>query len=161
MKLKMEKPKNNPSPKMTVGKYAGIAVDKLPSSYVRWIISQDFPKDILEAAKRKLEDSEYNDIFLHVSRHAIDMYSLRFLEVWKREAPEMGLGSFVAKRAQEAWISGVDVSKYRHQDDGIVKEWRGIKWVFGVNPNFPEYQDVITVMSSTDEQLNSYPLLSS
>lgn len=136
---------------MVVGRYAGKPIDQLPNSYLRWMITQDFPKDWLECARRKLEESDYNDLYLHVSRHAIDMYSLRFLSVWQSEAPEMGLGTFIAKRAEEAWTSGTDVSKHRHQDDGIVKEWRGIKWVFGVNPNYPDYKDVITVMDGIDQ----------
>lgn len=131
---------------MEVGRYAGTPVDELPNSYLRWMIGQDFPEEIMNAAKAKLEQSEYNDLFMNVSRHAVDMYSLRFLDTWKNEAPEMGLGTFIAKRAEEAWNSGVDVSKHRHQDDGIVKEWRGIKWVFGVNERFPEYRELITVM---------------
>ena len=136
---------------MKVGRYAGIPVDKLPNSYLRWLITQEgFPKNILEAAKHKLEESDYNDIYLNVSRHAIDMFSKRFWRLWADSEdsfpPDEGLATFIAKFAQEAWDKGEDISKHRHQDDGIVKDWQGIKWVFRVNQNFPDYRDVITVM---------------
>ena len=136
---------------MEVGRYAGVSVDQLPNSYLRWLVTQDFSKDIVECAIKKLKESNYDDLYLCVSRHAIDMYSQRFLSVWQSEAPEMGLASFIAKRAEEAWKSGKDVSKHRHQDDGIIKEWRGINWVFHINPNYPDYRDVITVMHSTNQ----------
>lgn len=149
-------------PIMKVGRYAGVPVDKLPNSYLRWIITQNFSRDILEAAKQKLGESDYNDLFLSVSRHTIDMFSKRFLHVWiESENPkgkEMdGIATFIAKRAQEAWDKGKDVSKHRHQSDGVIKELDGIKWVFGVNPNYPDYRDVITVMQDTDD---CYPQLS-
>ena len=54
--------------------------------------------------------------------------------------------------AQEAWDRGEDVSRHRHQDDGVIKDWQGVKWVFGVNPNYPDYRDVITVMHSIDQE---------
>ena len=138
-------------PKMSVGRYAGTPVDQLPNSYLRWLITQDFPMDIIDAAEGKLKESDYNDLYLNVSRHAMDMFSKRFLERWiqsekcKGEKGE-GFATFVAKYAQEAWDNGIDVSKHRHQDDGVVKEWKGIKWVFGINQNCPDYKDVITIM---------------
>jgi len=139
-------------PTMEVGRYAGKPIAQLPNSYLRWIIGQDFPKDILEAAKLKLSQSDYNDLYLHVSRHAIDMFSKRFLFMWLKEENDKGdagegIASFIAKRAQEAWDKGVDVSKHRHQDDGVVKAWGGVQWVFGVNENFPDYREVITIMA--------------
>ena len=151
------------SPIMVVGRYSGKRVDSLPNSYLRWIIGQDFPKAILEAAKKKLEQSDYNDLYLSLSRHAIDMFSKRFLkrflDTWRgyngaSEALKenwVGLATFMTKLAQEAWDKGTDVSKHRHQDDGIVKEYEGIKWVFHVNYHFPDYKEVITVMSSREE----------
>ena len=140
-------------PIITVGRYAGVSIDKLPNSYLRWMISQDFQKDWLEAAKKKLEESDYNDLYLHISRHAIDMFSKRFLGHWiQSEAPNGeegdGLATFMAKLAQDAWDKGTDISKHRHQNDGIIKELGGIKWVFNVSPHYPDYKDVITVMDT-------------
>ena len=140
---------------ITVGRYAGTSIDKLPNSYLRWMITQDFPKEWLEAARKKLEESDYNDLYLNVSRHAIDMFSKRFIGMWiASESPKSngdGLATYIAKLAEKAWEKGKDVSKKRHKDDGIVKEYLGIKWVFGVNPNYPNYKDVITVMSSSND----------
>ena len=139
---------------MVVGRYAGVQVYRLPNSYLRWLITQDFPKDILETARRKLKDSDYNDLYLHVSRHAIDMFSKRFLDLWLSSGDHetIGLGSFIAILAQEAWEKGADLSKHRHQNDGVVKEWRGIQWVFGCNVNFPDYKDLITCMGSEKQE---------
>ena len=141
----------NVMPKMEVGRYAGKPIDQLPNSYLRWIIGQDFPKEILDAAKAKLDQSDYNDLYLSVSRHAIDMFSKRFLFKWLHSENDKGdagdgLATFIAKSAQDAWERGIDVSKHRHQDDGVVKELDGIKWVFAVNTNFPDYRDLVTVM---------------
>ena len=143
----------NSIPIITVGKYAGTPIDRLPNSYLRWMITQDFPKAWLDLALKKLESSDHSDLFLSVSRHAIDMFSKRFLALWIEADKhiEVGLATFIAKLAQEAWEKGTDVSKRRHQDDGVVKEWQGIKWVFGINPSYPEYKDVITVISSEEK----------
>lgn len=145
------------SPIIKVGRYAGKSVDVLPNSYLRWVITQKFPQNILDAANDKLKGSDYGDLYLNVTRHAIDMYSKRFLFTWiQRENyagnKATGLATFIAKSAQEAWDKGKDVSKHRHEDDGIIKEYDGIQWVFGVNSNFPEYKDVITVMPANDTQ---------
>lgn len=138
-------------PKINVGRYAGTPIDKLPNSYLRWMMSQDFPKEWLDYAHKKLEQSTYNDIHLNISRHAIDMFSKRFLALWIQSESQKGNGgdgiaSFIAKLAQEAWEKGTDISKHRHQNDGIIKIWMNIKWVFNVNPDFPDYRDVITIM---------------
>ena len=144
-------------PIITVGRYSGTPIDKLPNSYLRWMITQDFPKNWLEFARRKLEESDYNDVYLNVSRHATDMFSKRFIEQWiqsesHKEDKGDGIATYIAKQAQEAWEKGADVSKHRHKDDGIVKNHKGIKWVFNVNPNYPDYKDVITVMPSGDKE---------
>lgn len=143
------------SPIITVGRYAGIQIDKLPNSYLRWMVMQDFPKEWLESAHRKLEQSDYYNAHLSVSRHAIDMFSKRFLHLWNAHIRAMknegdGLATFVTKLAQEAWEKGEDVSKNRHAHDGIVKELEGIRFVFAISNEFPEYKDVITVMSSIE-----------
>jgi len=147
---------NSNRPKMTVGKYVGAYVDTLPNSYLRWLITQKFPTSILDAAVKKLDESSYNDIFINVSRHALDMYSKRFIHLWIQSEAHKGKGgeglaTFVAKTAQDAWDKGVDVSKHRHDDDGVIKEYQGIKWVFGFNYNYPDYKEIITVMESNDE----------
>lgn len=144
------------SPIINVGRYKGKRVDTLPNSYLRWLITQRFPKEVLEAANRKLKSSDYFDHYLSVSRHAIDMYSKRFLFRWiKKEnirgKEGDGLATHVAKEAEIAWKEGLDVSKNRHKDDGIIKQHDGILWVFQTSPEFPDYKDVITVMDMADQ----------
>lgn len=137
-------------PRITVGRYAGTPINQLPNSYLRWMISQDFPKEWLDIARKKLSESPYSDEYLNVTRHAYDQFSLRFLSMWQTDGQEMGIGTFIVKRAEEAWKAGEDVSKHRHQDDGIVKLWRGVKWVFRVSPMFPDYKELITCMPEQD-----------
>lgn len=130
---------------MTVGRYAGTPIDQLPNSYLRWMLSQDFPKLWLDIAREKLKDSPYSSEYLSVSRHTYDQFSLRFLPKWEERVDKsVGLGTFIVKEAERAWSEGQDVSKRRHQDDGILKELDGIVWVFNVSPQFPDYKDVIT-----------------
>lgn len=142
---------------MTVGRYAGKPIDTLPISYLRWMLLQDFPLNLIEAAKKKVDASVYNGDFISVSRHAIDMFSLRFMGRWRQAVEESltqngsmekapGFGTFIAKLAQDAWERGKDVSKHRHQDDGVVKELDGIKYVFAVSKHYPSYKEVVTVM---------------
>src|SRR3990172_2144006 len=69
-------------PVITLGKYAGKRIDTLPNSYLRWMITQDFPKEWMDCAKEKLEQSDHSDLNLNISRHAIDMFSKRFLTLW-------------------------------------------------------------------------------
>ena len=147
---------DQPIPKINVGRYAGTPIDQLPNSYLRWMLTQNFPADWLQCAKKKLEQSDYNDIHLNISRHAIDMFSKRFLFQWIQSENDKGddgdgLGTYIAKRAEEAWDQGIDISKHRHQDDGIIKEYKGIKWIFNVSSTFPDFRDVITIIPMIDE----------
>lgn len=151
MNLKINPVTRETIPAMPVGRYAGCPVDELPNSYLRWVITQNFPKVVLEAAKKKLDGSAYNDLYLNVSRHALDMFSKRFLHDWvthlsKKGDEADGIATFLVKLAQEAWEKGEDSTRKRHQDDGVMRDWKGIRFVFGVNPNFSDYKDVITVM---------------
>lgn len=116
------------------------------------MIGQDFPKMWLDIAREKLEKSQYNDTYLTVSRHAIDMYSKRFLGIWLKRGQISGdgLATFLVKHAEIAWKEGEDVSKRRHQHDGIVKSWEGICFVFNLNENFTDYKELITVYGSDD-----------
>lgn len=146
-------------PRMKVGRYAGTPIDQLPNSYLRWMIGQNFPREWMEIAKRKLANSDYSNEYIHVSRHALDMFSLRFIWAWSKtttdettKPSEIGIATFVAKMAQEAWDKGADVSKHRHQNDGVVRLYEGIQWVFGVSPHFPDYKEVITVMPENESK---------
>lgn len=133
---------------MPVGKYAGVAIDKLPLSYCRWIVSQKFDEDILKAAKRKVDQSLYSKHDINVSRHAIDMFSIRHIELWinRGTKTKIGLGTFLAELAEEAWNKGLNISKERYEDDGIIKLYKDIKFVFSQNEMFPQFKELVTVM---------------
>lgn len=134
-------------PKITVGKYAGTPVDQLPNSYLRWMMTQDFPDEWLDVAKKKLSSSKYSNDSISVSRHAIDQYSLRFIERWIEaygSTGDVGLGTFIAREASHAWKDGEIIEKHRHKDDGIARKLNGIIWIFSQNKKFPEYLEVIT-----------------
>lgn len=140
-----------PIPRINVGKYAGTPIDQLPVSYCRWMLGQDFPLEWLQIAKAKVEASPMHSEPLTVSRHALDRFSLRFLKTWTtykytQKGEYDGIATFLVKQATEAWEKGEDVSKNRHQDDGIVKRYKGIKYVFNQSETFPEYRELITVM---------------
>lgn len=142
-------------PTINVGRYAGTPIDQLPNSYLRWMLTQKFPKEWLDVAKRKLDASPYSAEYLTISRHAYDQFSLRFLDMWQaylgtEQKKHDGIGTFLVKQAEEAWKEGQDVSKRRHQDDGTVKLWRGVKWVFAVSEQFPDYRELITVMPDAE-----------
>jgi len=143
-------------PVITIGKYRGMKIDQLPNSYLRWMVMQQgMPEEWLECAKNKLKQSDYDNTGINISRHAIDMFSKRFLHQWVKEnnidvessnLKAVGLGTYMAHLAQKAWENGDDISKHRHPTDGIVRVYNGIKWVFALNPKYPEYKELVTVM---------------
>ena len=99
------------APIMTVGKYKGVSLDKVPNSYLRWMLSQEFPKELVEFAHKKVSESEYFNEHISLSRHSIDMFSKRFIAYWNShvrvqgEAAD-GLATFIAKMALKAWNEG-------------------------------------------------------
>lgn len=132
-------------PKINVGRYAGTPIDQLPNSYLRWILTQNFPKEWADIAREKLDKSTYSSDYITISRHTYDQYSLRFIDRWHERADKsMGIGTFVAKEADRAWEKGKNISKNRYKDDGILKELEGIVWAFDVSPHFPDCRDIIT-----------------
>ena len=146
----MEKPKGE-IPVINVGRYAGTPIDKLPSSYLRWMLSQDFPPAWMAIAKAKVGESEVHNEWLSVSKHSIDRFSIRFIRLWQdyllsKHSEHEGIATFLMKLAEIAWREGKDVSKDRHKDDGIIKLYKGVKYVFAQGKQFPEYIELITVM---------------
>lgn len=137
---------NGSVPKMTFGKYLGVALDKLPNSYLRWLITSQakLPKEWIRIINEKLKSSEYEKTQLTISRHAIDMYSVRFLDRWVDRS--IGLATHIVREADQAWLEGVNRSKKRHQDDSIIKEFDGIKFVFKTGENCIDYRELITIM---------------
>lgn len=122
----MKNSKKTP-PILSFGKFKGIEIDKVPTSYCRWILTQDFPDDIMEWARKKVGTEITNKLEIEVTRHAIDKYSFTFLELWDKKN---GLASHIAFQALRAWDLGKDVSKNRHKEDQIIKYHDGIEWIF-------------------------------
>lgn len=139
----MEKP-NDIVPMMTVGKYKGTRVDALPTSYCRWLLTQNFPEEILKYARRKVESNKTTDLPMEVTRHAYDSFSLRYMDIFvHRENKKEGFGSFVARMALEALEKGKDITVNRHRDENTRISYEGITWVFNRDG---ELKTLITVL---------------
>lgn len=119
--------KRNDAPILTFGKFKGVAIDKVPTAYLRWVLTQDFPEEIMKWAKRKVGKEISNKLTVETTRHSIDKFSLNFLTLWDKKE---GLASFIARLATVAWETGEDVSKNRHQEDQTIKRYKDIDWVF-------------------------------
>jgi len=57
------------------------------------------------------------------------------MDKWDKKT---GFATFVADQAQIAFMLGEDMSKERHKEDGIIKSYNGISWVFSNNNDNPE-----------------------
>lgn len=123
-------------PIMPVGKYKGKRVDVLPMSYLRWLLTQKFPPELLEYARKKISANPTTKIDMDVTRHAYDSFSKRYISWWEKynhgltDDLKIGIGTFIAEVASRAWVDGKNVSKKRHQDEEIIKEYQGVKFVF-------------------------------
>lgn len=141
---------NNKIPVMPYGKYKGKKVDTLPMSYLRWILAQKFPKDIMAVARAKVGANPSSKRMIDCTRHAIDSFSLRYLDRWKRYVNDgtmvmhsVGIASFLAELAYEAYEKGEDVSLSRHKDEELRKKFQDIIFVFNRGG---EIRVLITVM---------------
>lgn len=128
-----------------MGKYKGLKINQAPNSYLRWMLSQEFPEEWMEIAREKLAASHFDSTSsIEVSRHALDMFSVRFIDKWnEREDKKIGIATFLAHLADEAVKNGKDITKKRRSDEGQIFDYKGIKFV--VTPNEP-LKTVITVM---------------
>ena len=76
----MEKP-NDIVPMMTVGKYKGTRVDALTTSYCRWLLTHNFPEEILKYARRKVESNKTTDLPMEVTRYYV-VWFFHILKSW-------------------------------------------------------------------------------
>lgn len=120
-------------PILKVGKYSGVPIDQVPMSYLRWMITQDFDKELVAWAKKKVGDSvKTSGAQVDVTRHAYDKYSLYFIDKWiHRRDSTLGFGSFLANEAHFALKLGKDTSRpKRFAKDTHEVYYNGVKWVF-------------------------------
>lgn len=134
-------------PTMRVGKYRGIRMDKLPNSYLRWVLAHPFDEEYLAYARKKVATNPTVAWNINVTRHAVDSFSLRFIDTWRTPRKVMGmqegLGSYIARMAVEALKYGKDVTKHRRNDDEPVLLYKEIHFVF--NDKKSEMRTLITV----------------
>jgi uncharacterized protein (DUF3820 family) len=130
---------------MPFGRFRGMAVKQIPNSYLRWLITvDDVPEQIREEAKLKLEESDYDNTDIEITRHALDMFSKRFLHKWTDK--KIGLASFVAQMSMEALTKGKMLSDERPWGRGVKFFYDDIVWVFTWNEQLPEFKALITIM---------------
>lgn len=139
---------------MPFGKYQGIEVKSIPNSYLRWLMNHDgIPQFLKEEARKKLEKSDYDNTDIEVTRHAVDMFSKRFLDKW--DDKNTGIGSFVAQRAIEAFTKGKVLAGERTFNHGIKFLFDDIIWVINWDKKLPQYKSLITVMKPNKSEVNT------
>ena len=137
---------------MPYGRYKGVPVVKIPNSYLRWLINQPgIPEIIKQEAAKKLENSDFDNTDIDISRHAIDMFSKRFLSKWENR--KIGIATSVAHLAIEALTKGKLLIDERNIDKGIKMYFDGIIWVFNWDDIFPQYKTLITVIEPDNGNL--------
>lgn len=130
---------------MPFGKYQGMAVKSIPNSYLRWLITiDDVSEEIKKEAEEKLEASDYDSTDIQITRHAIDMFSKRFLEKWSDK--KIGIATFVTRFAVDALAKGLMVTDQRPWGRGIKYFYDDMVWVFNWDDKYPEHKSLITIM---------------
>lgn len=130
---------------MPFGKFKGMAVKSIPNSYLRWLITiEDVPDVVREEAKLKLEISDFDNTDIEITRHALDMFSKRFLYKWTDRS--VGLGTFVANMSIEAQTKGRMIADNRPWGKGVKFFYDDIIWVLTWHEDLPQFKSLITVM---------------
>lgn len=130
---------------MPFGRYSGIEIKRIPNSYLRWLLTVPTISSIIrKEVEEKLRNSDFDSTDIQISRHAMDMFSKRFIEKWQDK--KVGIGSFLAHYAVDALSKGKLVKDERNLDKGISIYFDEIVWVFNWPKESPEYKTLITVM---------------
>lgn len=138
---------------MPFGRYKGIAVKKIPNSYLRWLLTvPSIPKIIREEAENKLRSSDFDSTDIQISRHAVDMFSKRFINKWADR--KIGIGTFLAHMAIDAINKGIIVNDDRNIGKGISIYYDNIVWVFTWPKESPDFKSLITVMYPNNQIRN-------
>jgi hypothetical protein len=128
------------APILNFGKFKGLSIDKVPMSYLRFMLGHNFDKEYMDFARKKLETNKTSSQEIEITRHAIDKYSMLYLDRWDKK---IGLASFITEQVLIARAVGNDVSKNRFEGDSIIKEMDGIKYVFNSDGELPYLITVI------------------
>ena len=130
---------------MPFGRYKGVAVKQMPNSYLRWLVTvPSLPQVIRDEAQTKLNDSDFDKTDIQITRHALDMFSKRFLDKWTDR--KIGLATFVAHYSVDALSKGMLIKDKRDLDSGLVMFYDDVVWVFAWPPEAPDYKSLVTVM---------------
>jgi hypothetical protein len=141
------KPEFKTAPVMQVGKYKGVAADKLPLSYCRWMLTQKFPEDVTRVARAKVEASPLRKKSISISIHAIDKFSLLYLDRWQKEGRPngIGIGEYVISLGTQALLLGKRIPSDRFQNDAERYSYDGVIYVYGGQSDLPEYKELVTL----------------
>ena len=139
------------APVIPAGKYRGLKVSSLTKGQLFWVLGQKFSPERMSIAKLKYETMSHCDVPIEVTRHAYDAFSLRFLGIWQESnlgklGVLKGIGTFISEVAQEALVSGENISKPKDRTTRTIL-YRDIKFVFN-KPKDGEKVVLITIMSS-------------
>lgn len=124
---------------MPMGKYAGTRVQRIPRSYLEWMVQ--VRHDLAGVAKAELDRRGSKVPEMDLSPHAVDRASQRLLSRWYKDckASGEGLHSWLSRKAREAYELILDGS------DTIVYE--GVKYVFQADGAFPSLKSVMIASS--------------
>lgn len=132
---------------MPVGRFKGVPVDKLPLHYCRWILTQKFPKEIIDIVKAKVEASAVKGPNIDVTLHAIDKFSLIADEMWRNDGKRnnIGISAYLRGLAVSSMVLGTDISLNRHEEDSRRYLYRGLVFCIAWNDERPQYKELVTV----------------
>lgn len=119
------------------GKHSGERWTRLPIGYLVWLINEG--TQVAHIAQAELDRRGYTPpTDLVVSDHAVDRASLYCRKAWREHSKkDEGMMTWLKREAQTAYELADP------QDDDLVAEYIGIKWVFARGELFPTLKTVI------------------
>ena len=122
---------SNGSPVMPNGKHAGQSIQRVPSSYLKWMVSANHTYAAMAQDELNRRGTDVSEI--EISAHAVDRASQRVLDIWKstRKDENEGLYTWLSRMASEA----LDSAKGEPEQDTI--PYKGMKFFFGMDGAYP------------------------
>lgn len=128
------KPEDMHNVKVDFGKHEGELYTRLPVGYLTWMVNANHSRK--EYAQAELDRRGTTMPEIQISGHAIDRFSLRYMDkFWERRNENEGLHSFMHRMALEAHEKG--------KQDGDRYFYYGIKFVFAEGSEFPTLKTVL------------------